>query len=287
MNVVTFIVTLVIVPMLVVELTDWLPWFAKKMIRLAALPLPCDARPRYIEEWDGELAAFPGGNLSKIIFAARICVGAPATAAAVRGLPSATLRLKPVFDRLVAAFALPFLAFPCVIIIVMIRLHDGGPAIFRQVRIGRDGNEFILYKFRTMVVDAERRKAELLVWSDCDGILFKMRRDPRVTPVGAWLRRWSMDELPQFVNVLLGDMSLVGPRPPLPSEASRYTDQVRRRLIVKPGITGLWQVSGRSDLCWDESVRLDLSYVDDWSFRRELRILCKTVPVVIRGTGAY
>jgi lipopolysaccharide/colanic/teichoic acid biosynthesis glycosyltransferase len=138
-----------------------------------------------------------------------------------------------------------------------------------------------------MVVDAERRLAELREMNEFDGVLFKMRRDPRVTPVGARLRKWSLDELPQLFNVLLGEMSLVGPRPPLPDEAALYADHVRRRLVVKPGLTGLWQVSGRSDLTWEESVRLDLRYVENWSLALDLQILWKTVFVLIRGRGAY
>ena len=138
-----------------------------------------------------------------------------------------------------------------------------------------------------MVVDAEQRLAELREMNEFDGVLFKMRRDPRVTPVGARLRKWSLDELPQLFNVLLGEMSLVGPRPPLPDEAALYADHVRRRLVVKPGLTGLWQVSGRSDLTWEESVRLDLRYVENWSLALDLQILWKTVFVLIRGRGAY
>ena len=138
-----------------------------------------------------------------------------------------------------------------------------------------------------MVVDAERRLADTRARDDLDGVLFKIRRDPRITPLGARMRRWSADELPQLVNVLRGDMSLVGPRPALPEEAERYADHVRRRLIVKPGLTGLWQVSGRSDLSWEEWVRLDLRYVENWSFTLDLQILWKTISVFVRGSGAY
>ena len=138
-----------------------------------------------------------------------------------------------------------------------------------------------------MVVDAERRKAELLASNDHDGILFKLREDPRITAVGAYLRRWSIDELPQLLNVFLGDMSLVGPRPALPDETAKYAEHVRRRLVVKPGLTGLWQVNGRSDLSWEESVRLDLRYVENWSFALDLQIMWKTISVLIRRSGAY
>jgi exopolysaccharide biosynthesis polyprenyl glycosylphosphotransferase len=195
--------------------------------------------------------------------------------------------IKEVFDRMVAAVALLLLSPLFIVIIAVIRLSDHGPALFRQTRVGRDGRAFTVYKFRTMVVDAEERKSHLAALNDTDGVLFKMRRDPRVTPVGAWLRRYSLDELPQLLNVLIGDMSLVGPRPPLPQEAALYGDHVRRRLVVKPGITGLWQVNGRSDLSWDESVRLDLRYVENWSFVLDLQILWKTTSAVLRGSGAY
>jgi lipopolysaccharide/colanic/teichoic acid biosynthesis glycosyltransferase len=173
------------------------------------------------------------------------------------------------------------------VVAVLIKLSDHGPALFRQTRVGRDGRAFTVYKFRTMVADAEERKAQLVALNESDGVLFKMRRDPRITRVGSWLRRWSLDEFPQLLNVLIGDMSLVGPRPALPQEAALYGDHVRRRLAVKPGITGLWQVNGRSDLSWDESVRLDLRYVENWSFVLDLQILWKTWSAVFRGSGAY
>ncbi|HEY9474959.1 MAG TPA: sugar transferase, partial [Mycobacteriales bacterium] len=141
---------------------------------------------------------------------------------------------------------------------------------------------------RTMVADAERRLHEVAHLNrHPDGPLFKVMGDPRVTPLGMFLRRYSLDELPQLLHVLTGRMSLVGPRPPLPDEVAAYTDEVRRRLLVKPGLTGLWQISGRSDLTWDESVRLDLRYVENWSFALDLLILKKTLSAVIRGTGAY
>jgi lipopolysaccharide/colanic/teichoic acid biosynthesis glycosyltransferase len=138
-----------------------------------------------------------------------------------------------------------------------------------------------------MVVDAEQRRAELRANIESDSVLFKMRSDPRVTALGARLRKWSVDELPQLINVVRGEMSLVGPRPHPLDEAARYADHVRRRLVVKPGLTGLWQVSGRSDLSWEESVRLDLRYVENWSFALDVQILWKTISVIRRGSGAY
>jgi exopolysaccharide biosynthesis polyprenyl glycosylphosphotransferase len=195
--------------------------------------------------------------------------------------------VKDLFDRTFAAVALISLSPLLVVLAVIIRLHDRGPALFSQVRVGKDGHVFKIYKFRTMVVDAEQRRTELLDSNNTDGVLFKLRKDPRVTSIGAHLRRYSIDELPQLFNVLLGQMSLVGPRPALPDEASRYAEHVRRRLVVRPGLTGLWQVNGRSDLSWEESVRLDLRYVENWSFALDLQILWKTIMVILQGSGAY
>jgi exopolysaccharide biosynthesis polyprenyl glycosylphosphotransferase len=190
-------------------------------------------------------------------------------------------------DRVLAAVVF-VLTLPLLLaIVLMIRLTSPGPALFRQTRIGRDGREFTLLKFRSMYADAEARRAALLARNErAEGLLFKIRDDPRVTPVGRWLRKFSLDELPQLINVLTGRMSLVGPRPPLPEEVALYQDDVRRRLLVKPGLTGLWQISGRSDLDWDESVRLDLRYVENWSFTLDLMILWKTMSTVARGRGA-
>ena len=153
--------------------------------------------------------------------------------------------------------------------------------------MGKGGEQFKIYKFRTMVVDAEARLAGIRQANEFDSVLFKIRNDPRVTSIGARLRKLSLDELPQLINVFRGEMSLVGPRPALPDEAELYADYVRRRLVVKPGLTGMWQVSGRSDLSWEESVRLDLRYVENWSFALDLQIIWKTLPVIFRGSGAY
>ncbi len=195
--------------------------------------------------------------------------------------------IKGVFDRITALLALVLLAPVFAVLGLAIRIADGKPVLFRQTRVGQDGRTFTVYKFRTMVVDAEQRRAELLAHNEAAGALFKIRRDPRLTRTGSWLRRWSLDELPQLLNVVLGDMSLVGPRPALPEETERYSYHVRRRLAVKPGITGLWQVSGRSDLPWDEAVRLDVRYVENWSFALDLQILWKTLSAVCGGNGAY
>jgi lipopolysaccharide/colanic/teichoic acid biosynthesis glycosyltransferase len=162
-----------------------------------------------------------------------------------------------------------------------------GPALYRQVRVGRDGAEFEVFKFRSMRVGADREVRDLAAANEAAGPLFKMRHDPRVTRVGRILRRTSIDELPQIFNVLRGEMSIVGPRPPLPQEVERYEPDVHRRFLVKPGITGPWQISGRSDLSWDESVRLDLFYVENWSLVTDIVYCIRTVAAVVRGRGAY
>ncbi|WP_454295716.1 sugar transferase [Salana multivorans] len=174
-------------------------------------------------------------------------------------------------------------------IAVAIKLDDGGPVFFRQERVGAGGRLFRIWKFRTMVPDASTRVAELAATgaNEGAGVLFKMKKDPRVTRVGQLLRKMSLDELPQFLNVLGGSMSAVGPRPPLPSEVAQYSSDVTRRLLLRPGITGLWQVSGRSNLSWEDSVRLDLSYVENWSITRDLTIMVRTVVAVLRRDGAY
>jgi exopolysaccharide biosynthesis polyprenyl glycosylphosphotransferase len=189
----------------------------------------------------------------------------------------------------VGALVLCLLALPLfVVVAVAIRVDSPGPVLFRQVRVGARGSTFPMFKFRTMCVDAEARLPEVATAADAGNtVLFKMRRDPRITRVGGWLRRFSVDELPQLVNVLRGEMSLVGPRPPLPREVEGYESDAVRRLRVRPGLTGLWQVSGRSDLSWEDSLRLDLWYVDNWSLVLDLQIISRTVRAVLRGTGAY
>ncbi len=196
--------------------------------------------------------------------------------------------LKGALDRTVAIIGLLALSPLLAALWLVVRLTSPGPALFRQTRIGRDGKPFTIFKLRSMYADAEARLADLLEQNaNSDGLLFKVHDDPRVTPIGRTLRRFSLDELPQLINLVTGSMSLVGPRPPLPSEVAQYGEDVRRRLLVKPGITGLWQVSGRSDLSWEESVRLDLRYVENWSPTLDLMILWKTARAVIGSAGAY
>jgi lipopolysaccharide/colanic/teichoic acid biosynthesis glycosyltransferase len=170
-----------------------------------------------------------------------------------------------------------------------VRLSTPGAVLFKQDRVGLNGKHFKMLKFRSMVVDAERRLAELSDRDRAEGnaVMFKMKDDPRVTPIGGFLRRFSLDELPQLFNVLLGSMSLVGPRPPLDSEVAVYEHHVHRRFLVKPGITGLWQVSGRSNLSWEDTVRLDLYYVENWSITGDLLILWRTARAVLARDGAY
>ncbi|MDQ4488831.1 sugar transferase [Sinomonas sp. ASV486] len=191
------------------------------------------------------------------------------------------------FDLVVAGLLTAVLAVPMLVVAVLVRTDSPGSALFRQIRIGRAGDPFRMLKFRSMASDAESRLDELHAASNGNGVLFKMKRDPRVTRFGQFIRRYSIDELPQLFNVLKGDMSLVGPRPPLPVEVAGYDDFAHRRLLVKPGITGLWQVSGRSDLSWEDSMRLDLYYVENWSMIQDLMILIKTVRAVATSNGAY
>jgi exopolysaccharide biosynthesis polyprenyl glycosylphosphotransferase len=195
--------------------------------------------------------------------------------------------LKRTFDIVFAALALVLLSPVFLVIAVIIRVEDGSPVLFRQTRCGRDGDTFEMIKFRSMVKTAERDLAGLLDRDEGAGVLFKMRNDPRVTRVGRVLREHSLDELPQFWNVLVGNMSVVGPRPPLVCEVEEYDGKARRRLMIKPGLTGLWQISGRSDLSWEESVRLDLYYVENWSLTGDLMIIWRTVKTVITANGAY
>jgi len=196
--------------------------------------------------------------------------------------------VKGLFDRSVAAISLALLSPFLLGLAIAVRLDSPGPAFFKQTRVGRNGRVFRMVKLRTMHVDADTMLEALRDSNEHgDGPLFKMKDDPRITRVGSVLRRTSLDELPQLFNVLLGQMSLVGPRPPLPAEVAQYGDDVHRRLLVKPGMTGLWQVSGRSDLDWDESVRLDLYYVENWSFLMDVSIISQTFRAVIKARGAY
>jgi exopolysaccharide biosynthesis polyprenyl glycosylphosphotransferase len=195
--------------------------------------------------------------------------------------------LKRLVDVVLSLMALVPLIVLTPLIALAIKLDSPGPVFYRQSRVGRSGREFGMFKFRTMRLDSEAALAKLMAERDGADLLFKMRTDPRITKVGAVLRKFSLDELPQFLNVIAGDMSVVGPRPPLPREVREYVGRAFRRLYVKPGITGLWQVSGRSDLTWEESIRLDLYYIENWSLSVDLQIMWRTVRVAFAPTSAY
>jgi exopolysaccharide biosynthesis polyprenyl glycosylphosphotransferase len=239
------------------------------------------------------------GTAAELIMSSRLAdvAGPRISLSPIEGLPlihvkipvfeGAAHTLKRLLDLVVSTAACAVVALVTPVIALAIRLDSPGPVFFRQQRVGRDGREFTMLKFRSMTDAAEQELAELLPSNDGAGPLFKLRSDPRVTRVGRFLRRYSLDELPQFFNVLRGDMSISGPRPPLPSEVRNYEGRVFRRLYIKPGITGLWQVSGRSDLSWEDSVALDLRYVENWSVTLDLMIMWRTVKVMLRPVGAY
>ncbi|MFF2029048.1 sugar transferase [Arthrobacter sp. NPDC058192] len=195
--------------------------------------------------------------------------------------------VKRIFDAVAAAAALVALLPVFIVLAVLIKRDSPGPVIFRQERVGRGGEKFSMLKFRSMVETAEDDLAGLLELNEGAGVLFKMQHDPRVTGVGRWMRKYSLDELPQFWNVLKGDMSLVGPRPPLQREVDKYRHKVLRRLYIKPGLTGMWQINGRSELNWRDSVRLDLYYVENWSLAGDLIIIWRTAKMLVKPVGAY
>ena len=195
---------------------------------------------------------------------------------------------KRFMDIVLAVMALILGSPVFLITALLVKVTSPGPIIFSQVRVGKYGRHFKFYKFRSMYIDAEARKAELLQHNESgDGVIFKMKRDPRITPVGRFIRKFSIDELPQLFNVVLGDMSLVGPRPPLPSEVRTYTLDERKRLNITPGITCLWQVSGRSELPFSKQIALDKEYIASRSVWKDFIILLKTIPAILTGKGAW
>lgn len=206
----------------------------------------------------------------------------------LRRTPSSEVALagKHLLDISGALFGLTLAAPVMTLFAILIKVTSPGPVFFKQTRAGRNGRKFKMFKFRSMVVDAEAQKTKLMHLNEMSGPVFKIARDPRVTRVGAFIRRTSIDELPQLFNILMGDMSLVGPRPPLPSEVEQYKPWQRRRLSVKPGLTGLWQVSGRNNVDFEEWMALDLRYIDDWSLWLDIKIILRTVPAVVLKTGA-
>jgi exopolysaccharide biosynthesis polyprenyl glycosylphosphotransferase len=195
--------------------------------------------------------------------------------------------LKRLFDILASVSALVLLLPAFLVLAILIKRDSPGSVLFRQERVGKGGKKFRMIKFRSMVVTAEEDLAGLLEQNQGAGMLFKMKHDPRVTDVGRWMRKYSLDELPQFWNILKGDMSLVGPRPPLQREVDGYTNRVHRRLYIKPGLTGMWQTNGRSELNWQDSVRLDLYYVENWSLAGDLIIIWRTALQMVKPVGAF
>lgn len=257
------------------------------------------SRPRGDAEFVKRLSWQLEGTAAELVLSSRLAdvAGPRLSFEALDGLPLIRVQipsysggqhlLKRALDIVVACCALIPIALAYPALALLIKLDSRGPVFFFQERVGRDGRLFKMVKFRSMRTDAEQQLAALRSHNEGSGLLFKMKDDPRVTRVGRVLRKLSLDELPQFWNVLTGDMSVVGPRPPLPSEVTGYDGKVFRRLYINPGITGLWQVSGRSDLSWDESVRLDLRYVENWSVMSDLQIIWRTAKVVLRPSGAY
>ncbi|MFQ5606735.1 MAG: sugar transferase, partial [Candidatus Zixiibacteriota bacterium] len=192
---------------------------------------------------------------------------------------------KAALDKTAAVIAIVILAPVMALVAAAIKLTSKGPVLFRQTRLGENGAPFTVFKFRSMREDAEAHKGELLDENEMSGPVFKIRDDPRITRVGEFIRKYSIDELPQLFNVLRGDMSLVGPRPPLPAEVSQFTPWQRRKLAVKPGVTCIWQVSGRNGVDFDDWMKLDLEYIDNWSLWLDTKILARTIPTVLKGTG--
>ena len=239
-------------------------------------------------EWHGLQIMFSPGVVDVATSAPFVSVaGVPVLAVPRPGPGGAGQFAKQLVDRAGAGIGM-LLVWPLLAAIALaIRLESPGPVLFRQVRVGQNGTLFTMTKFRTMHINAEATLAELRHLNESEGPLFKLRDDPRITRVGKVLRRLSLDELPQLANVVNGTMSLVGPRPPLPREVEEYTRVERRRLLVKPGLTGLWQVGGRSELGWAEAVQLDIGYVESWSLPLDLRIMARTIPAILRRTGAF
>jgi len=257
------------------------------------------SRPQGDAEFVKRLSWQLEGTAAELVLSSRLAdvAGPRLSFEALDGLPLIRVQIptysggqhliKRALDIAVACCALIPIALAYPVLALLIKLDSPGPVLFFQERVGRDGRLFKMVKFRSMHTDAEQQLAALREQNDGSGLLFKMKDDPRVTRVGRVMRKLSLDELPQFWNVLTGEMSVVGPRPPLPSEVTGYDGNVFRRLYIKPGITGLWQVSGRSDLSWDESVRLDLRYVENWSVVNDLQIMWRTARVMVSPSGAY
>jgi len=227
---------------------------------------------------------WPSLRISRVSF--RRLLGTPLVSFVITPRGEWGLLIKTVTDLMLALIAFILFSPLFILITILIKWDSKGPVFFIQKRVGLNGRKFSLIKFRSMVQDAEKIQGELQVFNEMSGPVFKMTNDPRITRVGHWLRRTSLDELPQLLNVLKGDLSLVGPRPPLPSEVALYERWQRRRLSVKPGITCIWQISGRNDINFDEWIKLDLNYIDHWSLTLDWKILIRTIPAVLSGRGA-
>ena len=195
--------------------------------------------------------------------------------------------IKRIFDFMAAICGVIILSPVMLVIAILIKVEDHGPVFYKQVRVGKNGKKFKMYKFRSMFVNADKMLAKLKEQNDVEGPMFKMKDDPRITKVGHFIRKHSLDELPQFLNVIKGDMSLVGPRPPLPSEVAEYSDYDKQRLYVTPGCTGLWQATERNEVGFSEMVQLDIQYIQRASFMFDLWIIWKTVEIIIKPNGSY
>jgi exopolysaccharide biosynthesis polyprenyl glycosylphosphotransferase len=246
----------------------------------------------FAEKLGVKVRVMPDWQIQKLMYQPEIAsvyienfVGIPTLALSSAPQKALELFIKSVLDRSVAALGLVLLAPFFLVIAVLIKTSSRGPVFFVQQRSGLNGRLFNLYKFRTMVVDAEDLKAALDHENEMDGPVFKIKNDPRITRVGAFLRRTSLDELPQLINVLRGEMSLVGPRPPIPTEVQQYAPWQRRRLSMRPGLTCIWQVSGRNEISFEQWMNMDLEYIDKWSLLLDFKLLLKTVPAVVWGTG--
>ncbi len=246
----------------------------------------------FAEEVGVNVRVLPDWQFQKLMYQPEIAsvfiepfAGIPTLALSSTPRKGVELLFKEFIDRASALLGLAILSPLFLLVALMIRLSSEGPVFFRQERSGLNGRVFNMYKFRTMVQDAEKLKKNLAGTNEMDGPVFKMKNDPRVTKIGRFLRKTSLDELPQLINVVMGEMSLVGPRPPLPSEVREYTPWQRRRLSMKPGLTCIWQVSGRNEISFEEWMRMDLEYIDKWSLMLDLKLLFKTVPTVLLGTG--
>lgn len=275
--------------------TDQLPRLLReRVIDEVIIALPWHARTKIIRIMEDSEAAGARVKIVPDLFQlslSKIAVdavgGIPLIGVKESAISGGALSLKRVMDVLLSILLSIAISIPIAIIAAVIKITSPGPVIFEQKRVGRGGKVFTAYKFRTMHVGAEDEKEQLWHLNEASGPLFKIRNDPRITTVGRWLRRTSLDELPQLWNVLRGDMSLVGPRPPLPNEVAQYEEWHKRRLDVAPGVTGLWQVSGRSELTFDEMVMLDLYYIENWSPWLDMWILIKTIPAMLTARGAY